>query len=258
METIFGSNKSSRENTNGLSQTLYNPQDAAAVRAQQANVMNAGQRQNQFLSSLQGQANPQGQAFKYGYKTDAGLGTNFQAPTLTGELGQIGQQTLSNALGQSRAALGTQQAQLAQQFRNNPALAQILQQQAATQNTLNNNPLAFQAKQAENQAVIQNAGLQNQALEQANAARLAGSQFQNQGIGQYNQQVGANYGLASQLGQQQLGNQNAMLESLQTLAKMFGQNVTENRASSLSGSEGILGKFTGGKAGLSQSGVGQS
>lgn len=249
MQTVAGQDQF--QNQNNASQMQYNPTDVGNIRAQEDVLARNTGSQNAFLNNIQNQFSAPGQNFNYGYNTNANLGTNFSAPQLSPQLGAVGQQFLSQAQDQSRAGLGTQLGQIQSQFGQganaNQGLSNILQQQAASQNQLNNNPLMFQAKQAENQAAVTQAGLNNQALEQANTAKIQGGQFQNQGLGMYNQQLGQNLGQAAGYGQQGLSNTNAMMQALQNLGQMFGTQV--NAGTSANTNPGLLAKM-GSNAGI--------
>lgn len=200
----------------------------------------------QFLSGSQGYSQMAQQA--------AGqVGTNFNqfAPTLetgfaglnpnlrttfqsSGELDPLARATLSQASQAANSQLSAQQNNINQQFRGQPGVSNILNQQARFQSQLNQNPLLFQATQQMNERQQMNQQLENQAklLQSQQLASLFGlgnqAQLQQSQARAGLQQAG-NEALGQQLnfGAQVPNAQQNILSVLGALGSLLGSRTSE-------------------------------
>jgi hypothetical protein len=225
MAGIFGSGSSgSGSGTSAYGLGNYNPFQRDQDNASLANSLLSTQRQlkteNDHNRSLLGNYQSQAAGSAPTLNTNFGsanLNTNFQAPQFGQGLDARGQGLLALEMGNRRAALERQQSQIQQQFKNNPALASILQSQQAAQGQLNNNPLAFQAAEARNSQMINESNATNNAQQLGNQAQL--------------QQVGSQNDATQLSNTAKVGQQNSLLQGLQSAAG-FGmqQNQLGNSA----------------------------
>lgn len=236
LDTMTGNNTANNQNSNQSVSTSYTPQVTGQVGSLQGNVSG----QNGFLSNLQNQFSAPNQQFNYGVATNANQNSNFSTPQFSNGLNPIGQAMQSQGIANNQATGQAQMNQNSQNFSNNPALANMLNSQVASQTQLNNNPLGFQAQMGQDTVGINRSNAINSAISQSNQANLNQANFQNQGLGQYNNMLGNNLQMAAGMGQQGVSN-NANL--LQTLAGMYGTQNTAGGAAGTSGTSGTLGKI---------------
>lgn len=236
-KSIFGSND--KQTGQQVTSNQYNPQDMARLQEQSAQYQGLANNLSGFLSGLSNRAlnnAPQ-------LQTNANLNTNFQRPVFSQGLDAQSQALLAQEFQARNNQLGTQQNQIAQQFRNNPALAQILQAQAGAQSQLANNPLAFQAGNMQSQRQINEANAINQIMQGENQARLQSGEFGNTArLNQANAML-QNLQAAGAFGQQGLQTQGSVFDMLRGLADMGKTSTTDT--SQQSRSAGLLGQVSG-------------
>jgi len=207
IEPIFGGSKQQQTQEAAQKFTQFLPEDIAAIRGQQGNVAAQTGAFSDFANQLAG----------------SGLGYlgNLQTQFGSNAPDQTSLQNISQEIQRQKAGLGAQQRQNLQTFRNNPAVAQILNSQLAGQQQLAQNPLAFQASQEQ-------------------AAREIGlGQAQNQANLQGIQALGSILGLSGQ----GLSAQNQLLQSLASLGQQFGTQQTYGSSNTLQESGGLLGQI---------------
>jgi hypothetical protein len=200
-------------------QTTFRPQDLASLLAQQQAFQQATQAFGQQAGQLSGRINP------------AQLRQIQAAPQLgSGGLDQQSQALISQEQQQRGAQAASQAQQLSSQLRNQPGIANILNQQNRAQAALGQNPLAFQAAQAQRGREAQQANLGLTFDQAANQALL-----QQQGAEQQAAQTQLGFGQAG------LGAQQNLLANLLGLAKARGTTVQDqNLKTSKQRSGGLL------------------
>lgn len=210
VESVFGSD--TQQTSGNTSGTRLRKEDQTAIRGQQGVVT---QQTNQFqnlLQQLQQQA--------------AGSTPTLQTPQFGQGLDAVSQGLISQATQQQKQGLQGQQRQNTQQFRNNPAVAQILNAQAAAQTQLASNPLQFQAQQLQDNRQINRAQATNQSLLQQQQAGQAGRA----------EQAG--------FGGQTLASGGGLLQQLMGLGQLFGEQYGQGQQSQQKA--GVLGNIFGG------------
>ncbi len=104
------------------------------------------------------------------------LNTEFKGPQFSNTLDAFSNAMISQGQQAGQQRLNATQSQTSQQFRGNPAVAQILNRQAAATSQVNQNPLMFQAANDQRQREGMQYQLEQQAQGQTNQARLAQGQ----------------------------------------------------------------------------------
>lgn len=199
---LFGSKTSQDQSQQSYMQ--FRPEDLAAIQAQQQ-AFQAGT--GDLLSQLKGSQ----QALQQGYvMPQSGFQFGASPDAITRALASQAQQ----GIGQQ---VGSQQQQIAQQFRGSPGAARALQAQAAMQGRLAANPALFQAFQQQ----------QGRELAQAQQAQAA-AQAANQALLGREQAV-------TGLGQMGLGAQQNLLSTLLSLGQARGTQVGQGQMSGRSG-----------------------
>jgi len=175
-----------------------------------AKFSNQTERFGQRAGDVSGQLQTQ---FGQGPQLELAKGPQFGAgldPMAQSQIAQGQQQLAQQAAGQ--------RAQIAQQFRGQPGVSNILQSQAARQTALQQNPLLAQAREQQRGRQEREFQLGLQAQEAANKARL--------GMGQADlqRQLLGNQALMQQLGLEQapMAAQQQLLSGLSGLAQLLG------------------------------------
>lgn len=189
-------------------------------------------------SSNLGNLNRAGQGFATtaanAYQTDFG-----QAPQLQ-VTGQYDVPTALDAFAQSQLSRGTQDLQsqaaaqrqaIAQQFRGQPGLSNVLQAQTARQMALNQNPMLSQIAQDQSARNLQEYQANLQGTELANRAMLGMSQDQLQRALLGNQALTNQLGLRLMPGQLEQG----ALSNLTGLTQIFGKQMSTGQEQLLPG-----------------------
>lgn len=224
---LFGKKESQQQQQ--TNQTIFRPQDQARLEDQTARYQGQA---NQVADLF---ANLSNRALNNNLQTNAGLNTQFSRPQFGPNLDPTSQALMAQEFQNRGNQLQTQQNQIAQQFRNNPALAQILQAQAGSQAQLANNPLAFQAMNAQGARQIEQANFLNQVQGLENQAKLAGAEFGNQArLGNLQNLVAA-----GNFGQGGLQAQGGVYDMLRSFAQ--GNAQTTGTGATQAGSRGLMG-----------------